>query len=304
MKRLIPILILTTGLASLYPLQRWIDGRMPKEVAGEETMFLTSGETIKKMSLGLDGLVADIYWIRTIQYFGRTLIESGKPLSSSATRDLDLPLLAPLLDIVTTLDPQMIPAYRFGAMFLPERDVPAAIALLEKGIHENPDEWQLYQDIGYIYWQLGNTSPGQEQADHYAKAAGYYDRGSQLPGARWWMGDLAGLMRIKGESREAARAIYQTYLESEDATIRDQAVARLKQLNALDEIDAINNALAEYQARAGKCPPDLRAFARVFKQMGINLDESGMPIDPDGFAYDLDPKTCKVGISFKSSLPR
>jgi tetratricopeptide (TPR) repeat protein len=304
MKRAIPIIILIAGLASLYPLQKWIDRASPVEVAGEETLFLASGETLKKMSLGLDGLVANIYWIRTIQYFGRKLIDSGQSLSSTATRDLDMPLLAPLLNIVTTLDPQLIIAYRFGAMFLPERDVAAAIALLEKGIRENPAEWRLYQDIGFIYWQLGNQSSGEAQAGYYAKAGEYYDVGGQLPGARWWMRDLAGLMRIKGESREAARAIYETYRESEDETIRNQADARLKQLDALDEIDVINDVLAEYQRRAGKCPQDLRALARVFRQIGLKVDESGAPVDPGGYPYELDQKTCEAKIALKSSLPR
>jgi tetratricopeptide (TPR) repeat protein len=304
MKRAIPIVVLVAGLAALYPLQRWIDRNSPVEVAGEDTLFLTSGETIKKISLGFDGLIADIYWIRTIQYFGRKLLDSGKPLSSTATRDIEMPLLAPLLEITTTLDPQLVPAYRFGAMFLPERDVTAAVALLEKGIRENPAEWRLYQDIGFIYWQLGNTASEAEQANYYAKAAEYYDAGSQLPEARWWMRDLAGLMRIKGQSRDAARAIYEAYLESDDQTIREQARGRLRQLDALDELDAINNVLARYQEQVGKCPQDLRALARVFRQMGLRLDDSGSPTDPDGVPYDFDPSTCKAKVAFRSTLPR
>ena len=46
--------------------------------------------------------------------------------------------------------------------------MPAMIALLEKGIGENPDEWRLYQDIGYIYWQEGKATSGQTQTDSYA----------------------------------------------------------------------------------------------------------------------------------------
>ena len=163
--RVLPASVLVVGMGLLYPMQRWIDKTSPRASVSEETLFLSSGKSIKKMSLGLDGLAADIYWIRTVQYFGRKLIESDKPLSAGATKDIRMDLLAPLLNIVVTLDPQHVPAYRFGAIFLPERDLPAAIALVEKGISENPNEWRLYQDLGYIYWQAGNASAGEERAD-------------------------------------------------------------------------------------------------------------------------------------------
>src|SRR5688572_6237278 len=154
-----PKVILVVGLSLLYPMQRWIDRTSPRPTVNEEALYFSSPKNIKKMSLGLEGLAADIYWIRTVQYFGRKLVESGKPLSSGATRDLRMDLLAPLLNIVVTLDPQHVPAYRFGAMFLPERDLPAAVDLVERGIRENPNQWRLYQDLAYIYWQAGNASP-------------------------------------------------------------------------------------------------------------------------------------------------
>src|SRR5215210_8950334 len=99
MRKAILILIIVAGLVALYPMQRHIDASVPAEVSSDETLYLTSGETIKKMSLGLNGLAADIYWIRTIQYFGRKLLDSDKPISSQGTKDIDMPLLAPLLNI-------------------------------------------------------------------------------------------------------------------------------------------------------------------------------------------------------------
>src|SRR5262244_3538543 len=201
--RVLPATLIVAGLASLYPLQKWIDaGSAPQPIA-DETLYFSSGQTIRRMSLGLDALVADVYWIRTVQYFGRKLIDSGQPLSDAAARNIRMDLLGPLLNIVVTLDPHRIPAYRFGAIFLPDKDPELAVDLLERGIRDNPDEWRLYQDLGFIYWHLGN----------YEEAAQVYERGSRIPGSAWWMGDLAGLMRIKGGSREAARQVYSRYLE-------------------------------------------------------------------------------------------
>lgn len=295
--------ILLLGLGSLYPMQQWIDRASPRETVSEETLYL-SGATIKRMSFGLEGLAADIYWIRTVQYFGRKLLDSGKPLSSATIKDIRMDLLAPLLNIVVTLDPQHIPAYRFAAIFLPERDTPAAIELVEKGIRDNPNEWRLYQDLGYIYWQAGNTSGENEQAENYAKAAYWYERGANVSGAPFWMHDLSGLMNIKGGSREAARAVYSSYLNSDDPNIRAQAIDRLKQLRSVEELDAINALLSQYKQQTGECPADLRVFAPKFRAMKLTLDDDLSPIDPDGFAYAYDRATCKAKLANESTVPR
>ncbi|HKQ07888.1 MAG TPA: hypothetical protein VJ464_22360 [Blastocatellia bacterium] len=301
MKKAISIAILLVGLGLLYPMQRHIDDAMPREVISDDTLYL-SGDTVKRMSLGMEGLAADIYWIRTVQYFGGKMIDSGLPLSATARVRMDL--LAPLLNIVVTLDPHHIPAYRFGAIFLPERDLRAAIALLERGIEANPNEWRLYQDIGYINWQAGNSASGEARAAFYAKAAEWYEKGGQVPGAMWWMRDLAGYMKIAGGSREAAYAIYSTYLNSEDENIRKQAALRLKQLRALGEMDAINELLAHYKARTGQCPTDLRQLAPQLRALQLTLNAEQLPVDPDGIAYQLKADKCEVELAWESQIPR
>jgi tetratricopeptide (TPR) repeat protein len=292
MKTAIPASIIIIGLASLYPLQRWIDRTWPREVISDETLYFANGETIKRLSLGLESLAADIYWIRTVQYFGRKLLESDSPISVANTRNIRMDLLAPLLSIVVTLDPHHIPAYRFGAIFL--ADSTTAIDLLQRGIRENPRQWRLYQDLGYIYWQMGD----------FAKAAEVYERGGEIEGAPWWMRDLAGVMRIKGGSREVARRIYSDYAKSEDQNIRTQAIERLKQLRSLDEIDVINTLLAGYREQTGHCPESLRELAPGLRQMGLTLNEESLPLDPDGFTYALDQAKCQAQLSPNSTILR
>jgi tetratricopeptide (TPR) repeat protein len=303
MKNAALIFVIVVGLGLLYPLQRWIDKEAPREVVSDETLYL-SGKTVKKMSLGLEGLAADIYWIRTVQYFGRKILDSERPGAPIASQGVRMDLLAPLLDIIVTLDPHHTPAYRFGAIFLPELDMRAAVALLEKGIRDNPDDWRMYQDIGYIYWQAGKRATEEERASYYAKAAEWYEKGSEIPGALWWMRDLAGVMKIKGENRAVARAIYSAYVTSDDENIRSQAVARLKQLRALDEIDFIHAQIARYKEQTGKCPDTLALFAPQLHSVQINLREDSWPLDPDGFAYYYDQATCKVRLAYDSTVPQ
>jgi tetratricopeptide (TPR) repeat protein len=257
------------------------------------------------MSLGLHGLISEIYWIRTVQYFGQKLVEADASFAGN-TKDLDMPLLAPYLDIITTLDPKHRQAYRFGAIFLPERDMPAAIALLEKGYKHNPTDWRNCQDLGYIYWQAGNATRGEEQMQNYDRAAEWYERGSEIEGAMWWMRDLAGLMKIKAGSREAAFLIYSAYLnnEGEEHTIRAQAAGRLKQIQSLNEIDIVNVVLAKYRAEKGSCPADLAVLAPVLVSAGLTLNDDGKPVDPDGFEYEYDARRCRARLMFGSTVMR
>ena len=285
--------LMLVGLGLLYPMQSWIDSATKRQVISEESLYFSSGKKIRKLSFGLHGLVADIYWIRTVQYFGEKLLSTGRPISSN-TADIRMDLLAPLLKIVVTLDPGHIRAYRFGAIFLPERDMPAAIELLQMGIEANPKAWRLYQDLGYIYWQSGD----------YEKASEYYELGGNIDGAAFWMRDMAGLLKIKGGSREIARQIYNQYLESEDQTIRNQAKQRLNQLNMLDELDAINALLAKYKTENGSCPQSLRAVASRLHALGLTLNQELVPVDPDGFPYVLDSSTCAVKQALDSTVPR
>ena len=74
----------------------------------EDVLFITSPKAVKRLSLGYDGLLADIYWTRAVQYFG------GRHVAGAS----HFRLLAPLLEITTTLDPHLVVAYQFGANFL------------------------------------------------------------------------------------------------------------------------------------------------------------------------------------------
>src|SRR5215471_21176046 len=47
-------------------------GRIDRAAAAAygPTQYVRSGETLRRFSLGYEGLLADLYWTRVIQYFG------------------------------------------------------------------------------------------------------------------------------------------------------------------------------------------------------------------------------------------
>ena len=83
-------------------------GRVPGPGGG---LYLWSGQHVRRLVPGLRDLLADIYWLRTVQYFGG---------QRAFAKDKQFELLEPLTDITTTLDPRMEIAYRYGAIFLAE----------------------------------------------------------------------------------------------------------------------------------------------------------------------------------------
>src|SRR5690349_14342458 len=163
----------------------------------EDVLFIGSPEFAKRASLGYSGLLADIYWMRVVQYLG------GKHHEDAA----EMKALAPLLDIATTLDPNLIIAYEWGSTFLDQPppvgagDETAAIALAKKGIKNNPDNWRLYFTLAFIQY-LGQHD--------YLAAAQTLDQASRLPHAPPVLRIVAARMMTEAGSIETARYMWQS----------------------------------------------------------------------------------------------
>src|SRR5688572_21331776 len=145
------LVALVVFMTAVVGLQAMVSRRTPEPVANSSVLYVRSGAFLSRAALSYRSLVADIYWIRTVQHYG------GTKRSTDAGRRYDL--LYPLLDLTASLDPQFDIVYRFGAIFLAE-SFPSgagrpdqAIALLEKGLAAQPGDWDLAQQIGFIhYW--------------------------------------------------------------------------------------------------------------------------------------------------------
>jgi hypothetical protein len=273
-------------------LQRERDDRYPAPETTEETLYLTSGGVLQRLSLGYRSLAADVYWIRAIQHFGGTRHRIFTPDQPGGVPQAEgsepYRLLYPLLDLTTTLDPYFRAAYRFGAIFLAE-PYPGgpgrpdlAIALLEKGLAVEPDNWEYMQDIGFVhYWW-----------DHDYQAAGrWFARAGGAPGAPWWMKSMAAVTLASGGNRQLSRQMWQSI--GQTATVeyqRNHAQRALAQLDALDQIDALRPIVERFARETGVSPRDWQTLARAGVLGGIPVDPGGVPyrILPDA-SVDLDP---------------
>jgi tetratricopeptide (TPR) repeat protein len=286
--------VVIVGIVATVMLARFVDAHRPPAdpTAADESLYLNP-KTARRLSLSFNGLAADWYWMRSLQYVGGKLVAHNEAVPLDNLSQLNLKLLAPLLDNATTLDPQFMDPYEYAAVVLPAIDVQEAIRITRKGIEANPDAWRLYQHLCYIYWQ---------QQD-YSAAAEVYGRGAQLPDAPVWMQAMKARMAAEGGSRATAREIYTHMFEqSADESVKDMARRRLMQLDSWDERDALRKVLSAYKVRTGRCPSHWRDVEQVLRALRASLDASGAPLDPSGAPYVLQTSTCDVGLGPNSQI--
>src|SRR5678815_5975065 len=163
-------LVVVIGIACAALLVRRLDTLRPPDDpnAIDESLYV-NGKTARRISLGFNGLAADWYWMRSLQYVGRKIINVPDNVPIDNLAQLNLKLLAPLIDTSTTLDPEFIEPYQYAAVVLPAVDLPEAMRLTKKGIAANPNAWRLYQHLGYIYWQQRDFQAAGEAYDQGSK---------------------------------------------------------------------------------------------------------------------------------------
>jgi hypothetical protein len=241
-----------------------------KEVTLEEVLYMPSGKSVKRLSLGYSSLLADIYWTRAVQYFGNKM----------GQRSVRYDLLYPLLDITTDLDPHLIVSYEFGSVFLSQRPPEGAgqpekaVALVEKGIRENPSYWRLYFTLGFIHYL--------DRRDYKAASEAFL-KGSEVPGALPWMKVMAARMAEHGDDRSTAVYLWKTvYDTSIDPQVKDTAIQHLTSLRAEADIEQLEQKVKIYRERTGVFPSRWLDMVRA----GLL---PGLPQDPNGAEYKLLP---------------
>ena len=272
------------GIFAASTILRARETRYPLPPVNERMLYLQSGKAADRLALSFDSVAADIYWIRTIQHYGRD--------HKNVRRPNRFELLYPLLDLTTTLDPHFQIAYRFGAIFLASQPpegpgrVDQAMALLEKGLKANPDRWVLAHDLAFLHYMYTGD---------FNSSAEWFSRAAAMPKAPVWLKTLAATTRATGGNRAGARQLLQELKTSEETYIQNAAERILAQLNALDAVDQLTTAVRLFRERYGRNPLNWQELGRAGIVRGVVLDQFGVP-----FAYD--PETGAVSISPTSPL--
>ena len=294
------VVVILCGFAAVFFLSDFVEKSKPAlpENYADEDLAL-QGARLKGYSLGFEGLLADWYWMQSLQYIGDKLVKNpDAKISLDNLNPLNPRLLYPYLDNATTLDPKFIGVYEYGATVLPAIDKNQAIKLLEKGIADNPDQWRLYHQLGYIYWRL----------EDFEKASEIYAKGAKISGAPPFMLLMAAKTKTEGGSRETARAIYeQIFNEAQDDQTKENAQLRLMELDSLDERDALRSTLRTFKEKNNRCANNWREILPLLQTVKLpagkdfRVDDSNNPVDPSGAPYILDNEKCDVRLDSKTT---
>lgn len=291
-KTLLAVAVIIVGFAAVFVLSNHLEQIKPEMPDGYADRDLAlQGAKLKGFSFGAEGLLADWYWMQSLQYLGNKVINSKEDLNLENLSNLNPRLLYPYLDNATDLDPRFMAAYQYGAIVLPAIDAEKAVKFIEKGIADNPHEWQLYHHLGYIYWRRKN----------YEKAAETYAKGATIENAPPFMKMMSAKMKSEGGSRDTAREIYRQMFEnSDDKQVKENAQLRLLELDSLDERDAIRTALQKFKEKNNRCANSLSEVLPLLVSVelphgkDLRIDNSKNLVDPSGAPYLLDQENCNV----------
>lgn len=143
---------------------------------------------------------------------------------------------------------------------------------MEYGIQQNPDNWRLYYDLGFIYYT---------ELRDFKKAGEVFRSGSEVPNAHPFLKILAANMAEHAEDFATARLLWSAaYQSSTEANIRKNALEHLRAIQVDEDIANLQNAVTRFVDQNGRIPTSLWEVASAEHLQGI-------PVDPDGNPYQL-----------------
>jgi hypothetical protein len=173
------------------------------------------------MAFGFNALLADFYWLQAVQVVG-----GAEAVDAKKARHL-----GKLVDVVTTLNPQVGHPYRFAAVWLTHNEelIREGNRLLRRAIKHHPDDWRHHFYLGFNHFF---------HLFEYAEAAAALEVAMSLPDSPRYLPRLVA--RLK--SHRAGIDIAEVFLRELLRTTEDEETKAMLQI-ALDEIEI------EYKAR-------------------------------------------------------
>ena len=270
------ILLLIAGLVFIsIPFQKNIDKERSKFRAIENTIRL-SPKILKTMALGFDEIVADIYWLRALQYFGNPEIKKTEKNPE---------VMYKYFDIITELDPKFINAYRFGGTFLAEpepfglNNFNKVSSIFDKGRKNNPENFRLPLEQAFLYFI---------HSDDKITASEFFIEASKKPGLtehrKASFKGMAASALSKGGERELARQIWiDIFDNSLDQGRRNFALMNLNEMIDQDLEDKLTQYALLYENEYGSFPTSIDDLLKLKQVKKIPEDHKGnkFVIDPE-----------------------
>jgi hypothetical protein len=229
---------LVVVLLTLTPPQRTSAGRHVPPLLPRASLLRIAGRAFLP-------LLADYYWLQTIQV-------TGKAGTEEEYRDV-----ADYAQLITDLDPDFAYVYQFGGVVVPFNhgretwtNTAESTALLEKGVARFPKSVFLRTLLAYNY------SVFQKE---YVRAARLLEETSRLPGAPPYLPFLATRLYAQAGAFDAASAFADQFAaNAEDPGTRSAFEHRTKEIALERILRTTDQAVNTFRERNGRLPKDLR----------------------------------------------
>jgi len=246
------------------------------DALGKQLLYLPTPEILKLASLGNQGLMADLLYIWSIQYYSQFAV------------DEKFLYLETVFDLVTDLDPRFFDAYRIGALIMtlqrsgdPAQHKAAVVRLYDKGLHNMPESWELAEVAA---WDAHLVLNDQELAVRWMKEA------AERPGAPPWVKRVYGRWRdnIHGWTVEDSIAYWEGVVAEADRKVDIRlATSHLYDSYVTLHRRRLDPLLASIRQRTGECPESWQEVV----ERGL-LPEA--PLDYVGNPYGIDRANCTL----------
>jgi tetratricopeptide (TPR) repeat protein len=227
-----------------------------------EIKIVADSRLAKIVSLDHDGFLADLLFIDVD-------LHSGSLMWKPRYINFDAKWSYKMMDVVTDLDPKFYMAYLFSIMGLVHnlQDVRLAEPIVQKGMKQFPDSWELPFWAGYGYFNyLGE----------YKKAAKYMWQAYEKPHApKYFLALMFAALKKSGDYRKAIVALKMIMDSTKDPNLKTIYAKKVVRLSNFDQIMTAAN---RFHAVEGRYPQTLSELVQ-----GQFI--KAIPVDPDGAVY-------------------
>lgn len=169
----------------------------------ERDLYLPEPGYLQLVSMGHDGLMADLALAKAMTYFGSHYHDR---------QNFAFKHLEKLFITAIEMDPRNREAVLMAGNILSDIDVHAAINVLKRGMGHHPQHWKFPEMIGYHYFFRLNDP---------IKAAQYYEMAAGMPGHPPYVPSLSGkFYKESGRYEEAIRVLYNFYSTTPDPRLK------------------------------------------------------------------------------------
>ncbi|MEO8800881.1 MAG: hypothetical protein ABI551_23520 [Polyangiaceae bacterium] len=236
----VSLLLAAAGSAGVAFLQPGLAARVHDVKEREDVYALPPPTELKLMTLGYKAAVVDQLWAKMLVEYG---IHWGEHRNFTS--------LDNYIDAIMALEPDYAPLYHFAPTLLVyrplqgyEKDARKARAVMEEGTRQRPEDWHVWMDYGqFIAYLAPSWLPEGERNQWRRDGAVAIAKAVELGADPDRSIDAAIALSKYGRRDAAVRELQRGYALTDDPGKRAEIAARLEQLQAATEREAVEHDL-------------------------------------------------------------